>query len=140
MVHIRSDHRREFENTTFRDFFYIEGIFHEFSAPLTPQQIGVVENKNRTLQEMIHIMLHAKAIPLYFWAKALNIACHIYNCIAIRSGTSMTNYDIWKGQKPNVSYFHLFGSKCHILGNRTPHRKRDSKAYSGLFLGYSTNN
>ena len=33
---IRSDHGQEFENRGFSEFCEHEGIFHEFSAPLTP--------------------------------------------------------------------------------------------------------
>ncbi|TYK05805.1 Peptidase aspartic, catalytic [Cucumis melo var. makuwa] len=46
---IRTDHGREFENQHFAELCDNEGIFHEFSAPLTPQQNGVVERRNRTL-------------------------------------------------------------------------------------------
>jgi transposase InsO family protein len=34
-----------------------EGIKHEFSAPYTPQQNGVVERKNRKLIDMARTML-----------------------------------------------------------------------------------
>ncbi|KAL5776963.1 hypothetical protein ACOSP7_009889 [Xanthoceras sorbifolium] len=49
---IMSNHRKEFENTSFGNFCDNFGILHEFSAPRTPQQNGVVERKNRVLQEM----------------------------------------------------------------------------------------
>ena len=49
---IRSDHGKEFENSAFNEFFQYEGIFHEFSTPMTPQQNGIVERKNHTLQQM----------------------------------------------------------------------------------------
>ena len=45
-----SDHGREFENSHFDNFYNKHGIRHEFSAPKTPQQNGVVERKNVTLQ------------------------------------------------------------------------------------------
>ncbi|PNX57810.1 serine/threonine protein kinase SRPK1, partial [Trifolium pratense] len=51
IIRVRSDHGKEFENAKFYDFCASEGIQHEFSAPITPQQNGVVERKNRTLQE-----------------------------------------------------------------------------------------
>ena len=51
VVRIRSDHGKEFENSKFEEFYAFEGISHEFSSPITPQQNGVVEQKNRTIQE-----------------------------------------------------------------------------------------
>ena len=46
---IRSDNGSEFKNLQVEEFLEEEGIKHEFSAPYTPQQNGVVERKNRTL-------------------------------------------------------------------------------------------
>ena len=42
------------------------GIKKEFSAPKTPQQNGVVERKNRDIQEMARVMLLNKQIPQKF--------------------------------------------------------------------------
>ena len=58
IISIRSDHGGEFENKRFIDFCDEKGIHHTFSAPRTPQQNGVVERKNRTIQEMARTMLN----------------------------------------------------------------------------------
>nr|GEV07586.1 retrovirus-related Pol polyprotein from transposon TNT 1-94 [Tanacetum cinerariifolium] len=53
IVSIRTDHGREFDNEVqFKEFCNASVITHNFSAPCTPQSNGVVERKNRTLQEM----------------------------------------------------------------------------------------
>jgi transposase InsO family protein len=54
---ITSDNDTEFKNTQVEEFLDEEGIKHEFSAPYTPQQNGVVERKNQTLIEMARTML-----------------------------------------------------------------------------------
>ena len=61
VVRIKSDHRKEFENTHFDNFCYKHGIRHEYFGPKTPQQ-NVVEQKNITLQEMARVMLKAKEV------------------------------------------------------------------------------
>ena len=48
---IRSDNGTEFKNKEFDDFLASKGIAHNFSAPYTPQQNGVVERRNRSLCE-----------------------------------------------------------------------------------------
>jgi transposase InsO family protein len=53
-----------------------EGIKHEFSAPYTPQQNGVVERKNRTLIDMARTMLGEFKTPERFWSEVVNTACH----------------------------------------------------------------
>ena len=81
---------------------------HEFSAPKTPEQNGVVERKNRTLQEMARVMLNSKKLTKKLWAEVINTACYTINCVFLRPGTNKTPYEIWKGRKPNVNYFHVF--------------------------------
>jgi transposase InsO family protein len=53
----KSDNGTKFKNTQVEDFLDEEGIKHEFLAPYTPQQNGVVERKNHTLIEMTRTML-----------------------------------------------------------------------------------
>ena len=81
---------------------------------------------------------HAKSLPLQFWAEAINTVCYIHNRITTHSGT-VTLYELWKGRKANVKYFHVFGSTCYILVDREFHRKWDAKLEKGIFLGYSQN-
>jgi len=45
------------------------GILHNFSTPRTPQQNGVVERKNKSLQEMARTMLNDNSTPKHFWVK-----------------------------------------------------------------------
>ncbi|KAL8099667.1 hypothetical protein AgCh_032070 [Apium graveolens] len=66
---ICSDHGGEIEKD-FITFCKSRGITHEFSAPRTPQQNGVVERKNRTLQETARTLLHESKLPRKFWAEA----------------------------------------------------------------------
>lgn len=68
-----------------------------------------------------------------------NSACHIHNMITLRSGTTTTLYELWKGRKPTVKYFHVFGSRCYILSDRDYRRKIDPRNDEGIFLGYSKN-
>ena len=68
IVKIRSDPGKEFENAKFDAFCNEHGIKKEFSAPKTPQQNGVVERKNRVMQEIARVILLNKNIPQKFWA------------------------------------------------------------------------
>jgi hypothetical protein len=136
---IRSDHGREFENASFETYCDSIGISHEFSAPRTPQQNGVVERKNRVLQEMARVMLLSNNVPRNLWAEAINTACYIGNRVFLRPGTRNTSYELWKGKRPNVSYFHTFGSKCYILNDRDQLGKFDAKSDEGIFIGYALN-
>ncbi|XP_070014264.1 uncharacterized protein [Nicotiana sylvestris] len=74
---IRSDHGIEFDNVKFDKFCNDNGITHHFSAPRTPQQNGVVERKNKTLEEMARTMLIDSGIAKNFWAEVVNSACYL---------------------------------------------------------------
>ena len=64
--HIRNDNGTEFKNTGLYTYLDTLGITHEFSAPYTPQQNGIVERKNRTLIEMARTMLDEYKTPRKF--------------------------------------------------------------------------
>jgi transposase InsO family protein len=99
---IRSDNGSEFWNTNVEEFFDEEGIKHEFSAPYTPRQSGIVERKNRTLIEAARTMLDEYKTPDIFWAKAINTACHTINYLYLHKYLGKTPYEIITGNKLKV--------------------------------------
>ncbi|GJV50985.1 retrovirus-related pol polyprotein from transposon TNT 1-94 [Tanacetum coccineum] len=134
------DHGREFDNEVqFGEFCNANGITHNFSAPRTPQSNGVVERKNRTLQEMSRTMLNEQSLPQKFWCNAVDTSTYILNRILIRAILGKTPYEILRGRKPTLDYFRVFGSKCFILNTKDYLTKFDPKSYECVFLGYSQN-
>ncbi|GJV75002.1 retrovirus-related pol polyprotein from transposon TNT 1-94 [Tanacetum coccineum] len=140
IVSIRTDHGREFDNEVqFGEFCNANGITHNFSAPRTPQSNGVVERKNRTLQEMSRTMLNEQSLPQKFWCNVVDTSTYILNRILIRAILGKTPYELLRGRKPTLDYFRVFGSKCFILNTKDYLTKFDPKSYEGVFLGYSQN-
>ncbi|KAL2532301.1 Retrovirus-related pol polyprotein from transposon tnt 1-94 [Abeliophyllum distichum] len=88
---------------------------------------------------MARVMLNSRKLPVKLWAEAVSTACYVLNRVTIRTGTSQTPYEIWKGRKPNLKYFHTFGSKCYILNDHEQIGKMDPKSDEGIFLGYFEN-
>ena len=140
IIKVRCDYDKEFENSEFKSFCEDHEITHQFSAPRTPQQNGVVERKNKTLVEMIRTMLCENRLPKYFWAEAVNTACYVTNRVLIRPILKKTPYELLNGKKLSVEHLRAFGCKCFILNNGKDHlEKFDSKADEGIFLGYDSN-
>lgn len=83
--------------------------------------------------------MKANNVEHRFWAEAMNTACHVINRVYIRSFTIATPYQIWKGKKPNVKYFKVFGCVCYVLCDRRAAQKLDDKSKEAMFLGYSSN-
>jgi hypothetical protein len=121
------------------EFLEEEGIKHEFSAPYTPQQNGVLERKNMTLIDMARMMLGEYKTSDWFWSEAVNTTCHAINCLYLHRLLKKTTYELVTSNKPNVSYFYVFGSKCYILVKKGRHSKFTPKAVEGLLLGYDSN-
>ncbi|GJX03354.1 retrovirus-related pol polyprotein from transposon TNT 1-94 [Tanacetum coccineum] len=140
IVSIRTDHDREFDNEVqFGEFCDANRITHNFSAPRTPQSNGMVERKNRTLQEMSRTMLNEQSLPQKFWCNAVDTSTYILNRILIRAILGKTPYELLRGRKPTLDYFRVFGSKCFILNTKDYLTKFDLKSHEGVFLGYSQN-
>jgi transposase InsO family protein len=105
---IRSDNGSEFKNLKVEEYLEEEGINHEFSAPYTPQQNGVVERKNKMLIDMARTMLGEYKMPERFWSEAINTACHAINRLYLHRHLKKTAYELLTANQPNVSYFRVF--------------------------------
>jgi len=87
---------------------------------------------------MARTMLNDSNFPKYFWADALNTICYVMNKALKKSFLKKTPYEIYKGGKANISYFHVFGYKCFVLNNgKNNIGKFDARSNEGIFLGYS---
>ena len=137
---IRSDHGGKFQNARFERFCEKHGISHTFSAPRTPQQNGVVERKNRSLEELARTMLNESKLPKYFWADAVYTVGYVLNMTLIRPILKKTPYELYKGRKPSVSHLRVFGCKCFVFNNGKENLgKFDAKSDEGVHIGYALN-
>jgi hypothetical protein len=69
----------------------------------------------------------------------VNTTCHAINRLYLHRLLKKTSYELLTGNKPNVSYFRVFGSKCYILVKKGRHSKFATKAVEGFLLGYDSN-
>jgi len=86
---------------------------------------------------MARTMIHENSLAKHFWAEAVNTTCYVQNRIYIRPILEKTAYELFKGRRPSISYFHQFGCTCYILNNKLYLKKFDAKTQIGIFLGYS---
>jgi hypothetical protein len=84
-------------------------------------------------------MLGEYQTPEQFWSKVVNTACHAINQLFLHCLLKKTSYELLTGNKPIVSYFCVFGSKCYILVKRGTHSKFAPKVVEGFLLGYDSN-
>jgi hypothetical protein len=91
------------------------------------------------LIDMERTMLGEYKTPEWFWSEALNTAYHAINRLYLHRLLKKTSYELLTGNKPNVLYFRVFGSKCYILVKKGRHSKFAPKAVEGFLLGYDSN-
>jgi hypothetical protein len=119
---IRSDNGSKFKNLQVEEYHEEEVIKHEFSAPyITGTMLAEYKTSNQ------------------FWAEDVNTTCHAINRLYVHLLLKKTAYELLTGNKPNVSYFRVFGRKCYFLVKRGKHSKFAPKAVKGFLLGYDSN-
>lgn len=134
---LRTDNGLEYVETSFDKELEKCGIRREKTMAHTPQQNGVAERMNRTLVEMALCLLLQSGLSLNFWAEAINTAVYLRNRCPTRPLKNKTPYEVWTGNKPNVSHFQTFGHKAYVLNKNPAQKKFDVKSQECIFIGYS---
>nr|GFC62155.1 retrovirus-related Pol polyprotein from transposon TNT 1-94 [Tanacetum cinerariifolium] len=98
------------------------------SSVRTPQQNGVVEQRNRTLVEAARTMLIFSRAPLFLWAEAIATVCFTQNRSIIHRRFNKTPYELINGRKPDISFLHVFGALCYPKNDREDIGKLGAKA------------
>lgn len=133
---IISDHGTKFENASFLEYCEHHEIDHNFSKPRTPQQNGIVEGKNRTLEDIAGTILIGSNLPKSFWVEADNTACYIINRCMIRPLLEKTPSELRKARNINITHLRAFGSKCFVYNNgKQSLGKCDAKRMKESFVG-----
>ncbi|GKA93319.1 retrovirus-related pol polyprotein from transposon TNT 1-94 [Tanacetum coccineum] len=133
---VRTDNGTELVNQTLREWYDNVGITHQTSVARTTQQNGVVERRNLTLVEAARTMLIFSKALLFLWAKAINTACYTQNRSLIRLRYNKTPYELMQDKKPDLSFFHVFGSLCYPTNDHEDLGKFDAKADIRIFIGH----
>nr|GEU89681.1 putative ribonuclease H-like domain-containing protein [Tanacetum cinerariifolium] len=119
------------------DYSRMKGIKREFSVPRTPQQNGIAERKNRTLNEAARTMLADSLLPIPFWVEAANTACYVQNRVLVTKPQNKTLYELLHGRTPSIGFMRTFGCLVTILNTLDSLGKFDGKVDEGFFIRYS---
>ncbi|GJY69088.1 retrovirus-related pol polyprotein from transposon TNT 1-94 [Tanacetum coccineum] len=92
------------------------------------ESLELIKKRNRTLVEAARIMLLFSRLPEFLWAEAVSTACFTQNRSIIHTMYNKTPYELLHGRKPNVEYFHVFGSLCYPTNDRDDLGKMKPKA------------
>ncbi|TYK08238.1 ty1-copia retrotransposon protein [Cucumis melo var. makuwa] len=124
------------KNGDFVEFRESNGIIHEFTAPYSSQQNGIAERKNRTLKEMMNVMLLSSGLSDNMWGEAVLSACFVLNRIPHKR-LDKTPYELWKGHAPNLSYLKVWGCLAKVPFPALKKSTVGSKTFDCIFIGLS---
>ncbi|GKB04884.1 retrovirus-related pol polyprotein from transposon TNT 1-94 [Tanacetum coccineum] len=85
---------------------------------------------------MINAMLVSANLPKNLWGEALLTACHVSNRI-IAKKLKVSPYEIWKGRKPNISYFRVWGCLAYYKVPLPNTSKLGPRGLKSVFVGYA---
>ncbi len=116
---LHTDGGGEYTSSTFNAYLAEHGIKHEVTNAYTPQENGVSECANWTINNLTCSMmanmkevLKSKSLPLSLWSQAVRHVVWIKNCIPSQSlNQETTPYQEYFGKKPNLVTLCLFGCK-----------------------------
>ena len=140
LISVHSDHGGEFMAGELQVFFHSRGVTHQTSAPHTPQQNGRAERFNRTLLEKAEAIHLYACLPWSFWQDACETTLHIYNRQPIHRHDWKTPIESFNGDKPDVSYFRVFGTHTYVwIPPKQWQDKLSSKSEEMTFIDYEPN-
>ena len=137
---VHFDQGGEYTSKEFMDYCKLEGIRVEFTNTGTPQQNGVAERMNRTIEESITSMLAEANLPPSFWTYTLSTYRHVHNrCPTSALPGNTTPFEAFKGKKPRIGHLRVFGCVAYVLISREKRRGLDGHSMPGIFVGYPDN-
>nr|GEZ56825.1 integrase, catalytic region, zinc finger, CCHC-type, peptidase aspartic, catalytic [Tanacetum cinerariifolium] len=135
--YVRTDNGTEFVNHTMTEYYERICIFHQKTVPITPQQNGVVERRNRTLVKAVRTMLIFSKAPMFLWAEAVATACYTKNRSLIHTHHHKTPYELVHNKNPGLTFFRVFGTLCYPTNDNEDLGKLQPTSDTGIFVGYA---
>jgi hypothetical protein len=87
---LRTDNGGEYTSKEFIAFFKSTGIRRELTVPHNPQQNGVAERKNRSIEETIKALLNDQGLSMFLWGETTMTTIYVQNISPHRILKDMT--------------------------------------------------
>lgn len=133
---LRSDNGGEYISKSYENYLKKCGIHHQTTMSYTPQQNGVAERMNRTLQERSRSMVFNAGLPKSLWAEAVATSAYIINRSPANNFPNVTPEEVWSGNKPDLSHLRVFGCHAMVHVPKEKRKKWDARSNKMIFVGY----
>jgi transposase InsO family protein len=136
---LRDDKGGEYMSGEFEAFCITHGIQRQHPVRNHPQQDGVAERADRTIEEGVVSMLYESGLPTAFWGKALAAFIHTSNRVSTSALPDMTPHQSFYESKPDLSMFCVWGCTAYVLIQRDKRSLGSLATHMekcGGFIGY----
>ncbi|GKA91695.1 retrovirus-related pol polyprotein from transposon TNT 1-94, partial [Tanacetum coccineum] len=108
------------------------------TVPETPQQNGVAERMNQTLNERANPMrLHVR-LPKMFWEYSVTTAAYLINRgPSVPLGFQITEEE-WQGKEVSLAHLKVFGCDSYVKVKDVTRDKLNAKSMKCTFIGYNS--
>ena len=87
---------------------------------------------------MMNALLLSSGLPQNLWGEVVLTATQILNRVPY-SKTQIIRYEKWKGRKPNLNYFKVWGCLAKVRVPKPKQVKIGPKTIDCSFIGYANN-
>ena len=126
---LRSDNGGEYIDGGFSEYYAARRIRMEKTIHGTPQQNGVAECMNRTLNEYV-------GLPKTLWADAVSTAAYLINRGPSIPMEFRLPEEVWSGKEVKFSHLKVFGCVSYVHIDSDARSKLDAKSKICFFIGY----
>jgi hypothetical protein len=134
---LRIDNGGEYTSKEFIAFCKLAGIRRELIVPHNPQQNGVAERKNKSIEETVKSLLNDQDLSMFLWGEATMTTIYVQNRSPHHILKDMTPEEAFSGKKPNVENLRIFGCQVYSHIPKDKRNKLEPSGKKGIFVGYS---
>jgi hypothetical protein len=134
---LRFDNEGEYTSDDFKTFRREVGIKRELTTPYNPQQNGVAERKNRSIEESVKAMMNDQNLSMFLWGEAAMTTVYVQNRSPHPVLKNMIPKEAFFGKKPSVEHLRIFGCPIYIHVPKDKRKKLDTSGKKGIFVAYS---
>jgi transposase InsO family protein len=134
---LRTYNGGEYTSKEFVYFCKLAGVRRELILPHNPQQNGVAERKNRSIEETVKALMKDQGLSMYLWGEATMTTIYVHNITPHCILKDMTPEEAFSGKKTNVEHLmmqeHLSTSTSqpasHVIGFKSRVEERGTSSF-----------